>query len=324
MSTTRVQLFHSICNPVKLFIKLLFLLVGFVHLFSCQPKPKNPNPVPLDSLGSNKDIVSNRQFQKEEVNKILRSFPTSYQLALLFAKESKENPTEYLKDIEETDFYSNDVEKALALGAYQTDLAFAVVSGEKEKFNEYFDAVNHYSGQLGIPVKLDESLKDSINTITGNDSLIYLFNKLFINMDLQLKTEVEQELAILIITSAWLESMYLGIEMMAEKTEGYKKIIAGQKGSLNQLLQLKNSVENEKADDLYSRMEVLAAIYEKVEVSGSRSNNFSFLEGETVDSNTYVDGTIKMSNPVLHAIENEVEFIRRFISKQKPVGEINN
>lgn len=290
-------------------------------MFSCQPTPKNPNPIPLDSLGSNKDIVSKRQFQKEEISKVLREFPSSYKLALLFARESRKKPSENFSTVKAIESYSNDFEKILVLGIFQADLAFAAVSGSKEEFIQYFDATQRFSSALKLPIILTKKIKNSVNKVSGNDTLLNIYQNLFIELDLKLKTQLEQETAILIVTASWVESMYLGTKMMGEKTQGYREIIAGQKENLDQLLQLWNSVEIQDADELHSRLQVLAAIYDKIGISRKQRNDSqALLRKDSVNTKTL---KINMSAPVLQAIENEFESFRRYIAKQEELSEIN-
>lgn len=305
----------------SIMLKSIVLVSGTLLLFSCQPKPQNPNPVPLDSLGSNKDIVSKRRFQKEEISKVLREFPSSYKLVLLFARESRKKPSENFSTAKAIESYPSDFEKNLALGIYQADLAFAAAWGNKKEFIHYFDAVNQFSQTLKLPLLMDKDIRDSISKVSGNDTLLNIYQSLFIEQDLKLKTQIEQETAIITVTSSWVESMYLGAKMLDEKTEGYREIIAEQKENLDQLLQLWNSVEVPPSDELLSRLQVLAAIYDKVDISRKRKNGSkAMLRNDSVSAKTL---KINMSAPVLQAIENEFSSIRQYIVKQDEFKEIN-
>lgn len=295
-------------------VKVLLIISALSFLMSCQSEPKNPNPIPLDRAGSSNVIVTNRQFKKEEVQKILQELPTPYKLALLFAKESKLCPTEYLGEPKPAELYPTKWEKALLVGIYSADQAFASICAEKEIFIKYSRAEMELSKSLNLPI-FEEALLDSIQSVQGGDTLQRIYQDLFISKNLHLKTEADQEKAIWIATTSWVESMFLGSKMVIEKADSYKKLIAEQKKNLNLLLRLWNSIDVKADDALQDRLEVLSAIYEKVEFTAGKKGSFLLIKEPVVDSTDIISENIRMSIPVMEAIENELASIRNFVIK---------
>ena len=290
-------------------ISAIFLLIG------CQPNAKEYHQTPLDSTGSNTALVTNRQFKESEVQQILRELPTPYKLALLFAAESKDCPHEFFASTNSARKFLSELDQSLITGIYQTNQAFAAICSNKEAFLEADRSERQFAEKLQLPVT-NEIILDSIRKVEGADTLQQLYQELFIRRDVQLKTETEQEKAIWIVSASWIESMFLGSKMITEKSNSYKKIIAEQKPSLNLLLRLWNSLDVKIDDELQDRLEVLSAIYGKVELNANMEDTFLLANEQESDSSLIANEKIKMSLPVLEAIESEIRSIRSFMVKE--------
>lgn len=294
--------------------KILVSSILLATLLACGESKIEPKQKVLDPSGSNKEIVSNRRYKKSEIEKILREFPSPYKLALQFAKE-----IDVGSDIDYVEIDSSQTkleqEPHLITGLYNADMAFAAASGNGTKFVEFAERILLIAKQKNAPVLVNEALLENLkDSVEGNTS--HLYEKMFVDNSLELSSHIDQKTAIMIISSSWLECMYLGSKSITDKKIGYKKIIAAQKENLYYLIQLLNSLEEKDQPELLDRLEVLSAIYEKVEISQLAKNDYLENEVKRRDSISSRQKSIKMSEPVLHAIEKEIEGIRRSILNQ--------
>lgn len=285
-------------------------------LLSCNGNNEESKLQLLDPSGSNKDVVSNRRYQKNEIAKTLREFPSPYILALRFAAESNQDIEIDFGNIDPTKMKLDTADAELMLGIYNADMAFAAVYGRKEEFVRSAEMIKLISKQIDAPVLVNEQmlqiLSDSIEEHTAQEH-----KKFFVENSTELTSYKDQKTAIMIVSASWLECMYLGSKIITEKNADYKKLVANQKGKLFHLIQLLNSVGKEVQPELLNRLEVLSAIYEKVEVPYKLKYDVLRSEEGTDDSLGSGQESIKMSDPVLQAIEKEIEGIRKLILKQE-------
>ncbi|NJO00560.1 MAG: hypothetical protein HC880_01750 [Bacteroidia bacterium] len=135
--------------------------------------------------------------------------------------------------------YQSDFKKALNLGVYSTDLGYANINDQKQDALTYINSLKQVADELSLGNFIDVGKILSL-AINKNDlnKLLEETSLTFENMSEHLQKQNQANLAALILTGGWLESLYITCEV-AKKRPDVKELadrIVEQKLVLNQLL----------------------------------------------------------------------------------------
>jgi hypothetical protein len=160
--------------------------------------------------------------------------------------------------------YSSEFQKAVNLGVYNIDMAYAMVNEKGQDVLLYMKTVLSLSDALGI--------KGAVNTMVGKraeknlnnrDSLFRILDEIFVKSDSYLRTNERVYTAALIFTGSWIESLHLN-SVIAEKAIGEANKMAArqdlweQRFYLGNLLNLLNDYkEKAEINDLLAKLTVI-------------------------------------------------------------------
>lgn len=153
----------------------------------------------LDSLNMN-------QKNKMQYFSILSPYQASIELKKINATYHPEvtNPSDYFSN------YSSSIKKALNLGIYGADFAYIVIFKDQNRFSSYLKVMKNLSSELNIDEAIDKSILEQLETNADKpDSILKLISLIRYETDAYLKKNMRQDIALLILTGGWIESMYL-------------------------------------------------------------------------------------------------------------------
>lgn len=145
--------------------------------------------------------------------------------------------------------------KALNLGIYGADLAYAVTYEQFPQMGAYIKNTKQLAEELNIPFAFDQTMMDKYNKFKDNkDSLTRVVYESYNQVDQSLKNDERVGMAALVVTGSWLEGLYLSTRtfLKAPKTDDNNslyKTIGGQKQSLKIVIKL---LEEYKSDAFIS------------------------------------------------------------------------
>lgn len=145
--------------------------------------------------------------------------------------------------------YETSTDKALNLGVYAVDLAYAKYFEQFEQAGRYLKNMNKLSTELGIPNdQFLVSLKRIETNLTNKDSLIVIANQMYKNTEQNLKANDRASAASLIIAGGWTESMYIAVNLANMQNSDLQLIerIIEQKTSIDNLLSLLEEYKDEQ------------------------------------------------------------------------------
>ncbi len=243
--------------------KYALLLSGVVLFASCQ----NGN-APSNAQKSDADTMNVSDVSKS-VKEVVYPLPTPFELTKMLNDLGVKYNSSILNPADKADKYFKEKSKAINLGVYGADLAYAATYEQKQDVEVYSKALKSLIDQLGVNINFSEMLTDKFKEKVNNkDTLIKVVTATFFDTYNYLSQKSNPDMALLMVSGMWVELMYIATNISEDSyhSTGIVKIIAGQKGSYTKIMDLLNA-RSADADvkSLRDKLEVLKPVYDKVE-----------------------------------------------------------
>jgi hypothetical protein len=246
-----------------LYKPMVILMTLGIIMLSCQSgnKPGITDQASKDSVNVN-DI-------SKEVKAVIYPLPTPFELTKMLNDIKAKYVIASLNPADKVEKYFTEKSKAVNLGVYGADLAYAATYDQKQDVKVYSKALKSLVDQLGISIDYSTMLSDQFKEKVNNkDSLTKIISNTFFDTYKYLGEKSNPDLAIMMVSGMWVELMYIATNI-SEDTYHYSglvKIIAGQKDSYTKLMNLLNSHSTDKdIKELEAKLEVLKPVYDKVD-----------------------------------------------------------
>ncbi|HAW52186.1 MAG TPA: hypothetical protein DCX54_07655 [Flavobacteriales bacterium] len=244
--------------------------------------------------------------------------PSLVEVASIMESSGAEFTPELLNDPEASINYSTNNSKALNLGVYGADLAYAAMFKHTQESINYLKTVKGMAEDLGMSGAFETELLATIETnINNRDSLLDLVTDFYWSADAYLQDNDRSNVAALIIAGGWMESMYLACNMssISPNNGEIKTKIAEQKLILkNLVLFMEDAAKGDQGViDMNEKLKELQKIYEGIEIT-QETGVVETQEsgGETVIAN---ETTVNVNNTVLMELCAKFGEIRNEIVK---------
>ena len=228
----------------------------------------------------------NNAFLSEELKKqinVQNFFNTLPSAAHIFQqiKECRLNyKADYLNDPTKYKNYSLEKSQALNLGIYGADLAIAVAFNQSQESMRFLKCTNHLAQELGISSAFDESTMERLERNKENrDSTLQIISKTFKVADTIFAANKRDELSVLMLVGAYVESMYVAGQYALSKikdTTVFQKIqilYAQQLESLSYLIQLMQISTTSEEKNLLQKLQEIEPLLQKAHTSTDAFNN---------------------------------------------------
>ena len=213
MNTLLFNINHKTMN--KLTIRTLLLATIAVSVAACGNKKKQKEEIEVKKQEI-AQVVTNYVYplpSSIEIAEMLNEIEASYILGISNAPENISN-------------YTTEVKKALNLGIYLSDLSYASVYKRKQAAEDYLSTCESLIRQLHVDDSFQSDLATEIKEQMDNrDSLVSLMTTATQNVYSDLHQKGQKELAYLMVTGAWTETMYLTL-IISENTPLNKQIVS--------------------------------------------------------------------------------------------------
>jgi len=245
---------------------VLSVIIGglLFTVYSCKPlsdKNRTGKKVLLKPVA--KEVI------ESELKEFIYPLPTSFEVTEMI------NDLELGYDIgvsnftENADQYFTEEKKAINLGVYGADLAYASTYQMKQEVMLFLETSRKLADDLGIASIYDEGLISEVeNSIDKKDELVDIITNSFYDIYSQLNQNGKANLAFLGVAGSWVESLFITTQVSANVYHniGLVKIIHKQKTSLVMLMDLLNDNKgDEKIDKMIIELTPLYNIYETVD-----------------------------------------------------------
>ena len=187
-------------------------------------------------------IVSiNSGFAQDEILKGIINSVSPIEIPALIKELGVQYDRSILNSSDKAGTYQTDYKKALNLGVYSTDLGYANINGESRDALTYLTSLKKLALDLNVGQFIDfnkilslAANKDNLNKLLEETSIT------FENMSNYLQEKNKSNIAALILTGGWIETLHITCEV-AQKQPGNKELtdrIVGQKFILEQILKV--------------------------------------------------------------------------------------
>jgi len=245
---------------------ILSVIIGglLFTVYSCKPrsdKDKNGKKVIL------KPVV--KEGIRSELKEFIYPLPTSFEVIEMI------NDLEIGYDIgvsnftENADKYFTEAKKAINIGVYGADLAYASTYQMKQEVMLFLETSRKLADDLGIASIYNEELIGEVeNSIDKKEKLVEIITNSFYDIFSQLNQNGKANLALLGVAGSWVESLFITTQVSANVYHnlGLVQIIHNQKTSLGMLMDILNeNIGDEKIDEMIIELTPLYNIYETVD-----------------------------------------------------------
>jgi len=298
----------------KLQLIAFVLTFGLFTLTSCgEEKPKDETTGTTEANAGTADTEPQEDILAPGVmNDIIQSIPSPLEVSILI----KDLGTDYHKDPDLVDNYTNNYKKALNLGVYSTDLGYANIYEKNQDALNYLNSIKKLADGLNIGQFFDyTTIKKLTQSNKDLDSLLQLTTQNFEKINTELRKQKREYLSILILTGGWLEANYITSLVYKESNNAdLREKIGEQKLVLNRILLVLNVYKNKpNFSSFIADLEELKKVYENVEiVEKDGISKFEVVNGEIVITDTK-ETVVNISESDVQSINSLVASIRNKI-----------
>lgn len=175
--------------------------------------------------------------------------------------------------------YSLEKPRALNIGVYGADMAISAAFNQVQESMLFLKCTNYLAQELGISSAFDEN---TVNRLEANkekrDSTLEIISQVFKNADKIFRENKRGELSILMITGAFIESMYVAGEYAISKADdtvafnAITNLYIKQQESLSYLINLLQNISDK--DDEQKLLETLTMINLHLKESVNNKDQF--------------------------------------------------
>lgn len=304
-------------NKTKSIVKSTIGVLCFsALLYSCGSGSKPTSEEVLAELDSINSKVEVPEIDPNVLSGIIQSIPSPLEVAFLVKEVGGEYNKTYLNSTENLHKYNSSYDKALNLGVYGADLAYANIFNKSQDGIFYLDAVTGLAQDLSIGQYFDvHILKELIKHNDNLDSLLLITTSNFEKINLYLQEQNRSQLSVLLLTGGWIEGLNLLCEVYNKNpNDELKERIGEQKIVLEQILQLLNYYNyDENIKVLVKQLAELDETYKQVTIEVVEGEvTFEVVDGimRVVDSSY---SKVTVSDEQIKSITKSISLTRKSI-----------
>jgi hypothetical protein len=255
------------------------------------------------------------QIPEEEIIGIIQSLPSPVEMAALIKNVGVPFSKGYLASPEQADDYDTNFKKALGLGVLSADLGYLNVYEQTNEVVTYLATIKKISDDLNVGQFFDfQTLKRLASNNDNMDSLMFLSQNSFRQMDEHLRKNNRTNLSALVVTGVWMEGFYVITQIVKDGSSnkdlrnriGEQKYIVEKLNSILQVYKAQDKNFEKLADDFES----LKITFDPVTITVETGK----VTTKEVDGIIVVipmdKSTVNMSDEDLNLIINKTESIR--------------
>lgn len=248
-------------------LKSLFVLLVAVSVFaggcSSEPEKKDNDQKAAADLTTPSLVKFNGK---------MFSVPSPFQVAFLVKETNIPFNGDLLNATENQTKYLTEFQKGMNLGIYGTNLGYLTVYDQLPQASKYFAAIKTLTQELHMDNVMDPDLAQRIEkNLDNRDSLLTMVSESYRNTDSYLMENQRTEVAVMILTGAWIETVYLLTQLAPETTD--KQVldrIGEQKYTLDNIIELLRpyygTTSSRELDTLTEKLVDLATVFDGITI----------------------------------------------------------
>jgi hypothetical protein len=259
-------------------------------------------------------VVEQRSSDLMQVGGKLFSVPSPVQTALLFRKLGVGYDKALLLPVEQAGKLAGRNGRALAMGMYGADLAYATINKDGTRALGTLGVIEKLSAGLELSNAFDKNLIDRFKkNVANDDSLLSLNGAAFRSADAYLKDNGRDDVSVLVLTGGWIESLYLTINASSSKGgDALAARVGEQKRSLDDLVAVLQANDKDgSCAALVAEMKALQQAYAGVTSTYTYEKPVTDAKSKTTHINSI--STVTVTPEQLKAIAAQVNKMRSTI-----------
>ncbi len=301
-------------SSIKLFG---IVIIAALLAVSCNFDGKKGQKVSIiDTVEIDSQFIDN--FAKSKL--IFYSLPSPLETAMLIKRAGVVYNEEILNPIDNISKYTTNRQMALNLGIYSADLSYASLFDQTQSSLKYMANSKKLAEGLGIMDAIDENtIKRLEENMNNRDVVMDIISESFMNSNAYLTENDRPALAVMVLVGGWVEGLHIATTLSNISDDNNQKLIEKiiyQKLSLYTVLNLMETYKgsNEDINELYSKMNELRVIFDKVKIVNT-SNIEAQTDPEKRLTTIKAESETFMSKEVFESLCKKVKEIRsQFIS----------
>lgn len=240
---------------LKYFISII--IVSF--LISCNSSTNNENKEENDS-------ISNVGKKPSGITTFFK-LPSPVELFIFLSEENVKYNNKLINSPDNLSKYISTDSKAINFGIYTSDLIYSTVFGMSQQTVKYFTISKKLADDLNLTKGFNEKIVKSIDkNINNPDSLFKIINNSYSEVTNLFQDKTKAKLLPLIVTGAWVESLYIAINSVSKFTnDNLNSRIAEQQLLLENLLDYFKSLKPEEQNkEIFDKLIDLKVSYDKL------------------------------------------------------------
>lgn len=246
-------------NALKQMMGLCLVLVITLGASSCGNQKKK------------KEAKEAQEIIKQEIKDFAYPLPSMFELTEMLTNIEAGYIVTLSNDPAKAKSYFTDKDKALNLGSYASDLAYAVTYNSQAEVETYFQSCELLVRELGFIDAFSKNLPEQIKThLNDREALVKIVTEMIEKSYAHLQEQGRTEISYLILAGSVVEGLYLATNISENSYQNPEivKTIISQKESLLKLQELMAPhQESETLQEVYANIAAINQIYAQTEGS---------------------------------------------------------
>ncbi|MBN2813926.1 MAG: hypothetical protein JXQ80_07595 [Bacteroidales bacterium] len=249
---------------------LTLLAVVLCFFSSCKGGKQSPSQDELATDSIDKELLAS------DIREVIFPLPAPFELTQMLNEIGATYSPKILNSVNNVEKYVTEQSKALNLGIYGADLAYAATYEQQQDIQTYLNALKSLADQLGVTYDYSKLLTDEYKEKFQNkDTLTEIITNTVYDTYSFLDEKSNPDLAVNMVAGVWVELMYIAtnISEASYNFTGLVDIISKQKTSYEKVMGLLASRNtNAEIKSLEAKLMALKPVYDKVEAGLSEAD----------------------------------------------------
>lgn len=257
------------------------------------------------------EVLDSAQSLNTNINGRIFSIPSPIQMVSLIKSQDDIYNEGVLTDPDGVDNFTTTYQRAINMGVYGADLGYATVYEKNVQAVSYLKSVDQLSEDLEISGAFDASLVQRfIDNGNNQDSMLVIMSEGYRKGDQFLKDNEQHDVASLILTGGWIESLYFAVTVYEKNADQeIANRIGEQKTALKTIIDLLEDFNVEGTyTQLISDLKDLKTDFDQIKF------NYQYIEPVTITdkSLTHIKSksSVQIDEEILDSIVAKVKSIR--------------
>jgi len=249
---------------------LAIVVLALFFLSSCKSGSKTSEQDQLAADSLSKALLAS------DIKEVLYPLPAPFELTKMLNDIGATYSSKNLNAAAKAENYITEQSKAVNLGIYGADLAYASTYQQQQDIQTYLNAIKTLADQLGVTYDFSKLLSEEYKAKFENkDSLTAIVTNTIYDTYQYLDQKSNPDLAVNMVTGMWVELMYIATNISENSYNftGMVDIISQQKASYEKVMSLL-ATRNANADimALETKLQALKPVYDKVDTGLSEAD----------------------------------------------------